>query len=29
MMLQNQEGSQLILKDRIGKNTFSALVKAY
>ena len=24
MMLQNQEGSQLILKDRIGKNTFSA-----
>ena len=24
MMLQNQEGSQLILKDQIGKNTFSA-----
>ena len=24
MMLQNQEGSQLILKDRIGKNIFSA-----
>ena len=24
MMLQNQEGSQLILKDRIGKNTLSA-----
>ena len=24
MMLQNQEGSQLILKDRKGKNTFSA-----
>ena len=24
MMLQNQEGSQLILKDQMGKNTFSA-----
>jgi hypothetical protein len=24
MMLQNQKGSQLILKDRIGKNIFSA-----
>ena len=24
MMLQNQEGSQHILKDQIGKNTFSA-----